>query len=69
MKDDASPKGWRQILSIEYTSEEELEEMIIEHYKEIFGLDSLYFAPQTMKTHMKIESRNDGIILTLNQDQ
>jgi len=53
----------------EYTSEEELAKMVIEHYKEIFGTNTLYFDPQTMKTHMGITARNDGIILALDQNQ
>lgn len=53
----------------EYTSEEELTKMIIEHYKEIFGADSIYFDPQTMKTQTGIEARNDGIILAIDQNR
>jgi len=37
-------------LPYEYASEEELTEMIVEHCKEIFGINTLYFDPQTMKT-------------------
>lgn len=53
----------------EYASEEELAQMVIEHYKDIFGVDSLFFAPQTMKTQTRIEARNDGVILDLNQNR
>jgi len=53
----------------EYTSEEELTKMIIEHIKEIFGTNALYFDPQTMKTQVEIEARNDGIILTLDKNR
>lgn len=52
----------------EYVSEEELEQMVIEHYKDIFGINSLYFDPQTMKTQIGIEARNDGIILVTDQN-
>jgi len=53
----------------EYVSEEELAQMVIEHYKDIFGVDSLLFDPQTMKTQTRIEARNDGVILALNQNR
>jgi hypothetical protein len=56
-------------LPYDYTSEEELEQMVIEHYKEIFGKNSLYFDPQTMKTHVGIEARNDGIIIDIEQNK
>jgi hypothetical protein len=56
-------------LPYEYSSEEELEQIIIEHYKEIFGANTLYFDPQTMKTKIGIESRNDGIILATDQNR
>jgi hypothetical protein len=53
----------------EYISEEELAQMVIEHYKDIFGVDSLFFDPQTMKTRTRIEARNDGVVLALNQNR
>jgi hypothetical protein len=53
----------------EYVSEEELEQMVVEHYKDIFGISSLYFDPQSMKTQMGLEARNDGIILALDQNR
>jgi hypothetical protein len=53
----------------EYASEEELTQMVIEHYKEIFGINSLYFDPQTMKTQIGIEARNDGIVLAIDQNR
>jgi hypothetical protein len=56
-------------LPYEYTSEEELTQMVIEHYKEIFGENTLYFHPQTMKTQIGIEARNDGIILAADQNR
>jgi hypothetical protein len=37
----------------EYASEEELAQMVIEHYKDIFGVYSLFFDPQTMKTRQE----------------
>ncbi|MEM3731527.1 MAG: hypothetical protein QXG27_02930 [Candidatus Bathyarchaeia archaeon] len=55
-------------LPYEYNSEEELTKMVTEHIKEIFGENAIYFVPQTMKTNIKIESRNDGIILALGQN-
>jgi len=53
----------------EYVSEQELTQMVIEHYKDIFSIDSLYFDPQTMKTQIGIEARNDGIIVALDQNR
>jgi len=53
----------------DYVSEEELEKMVIEHHRDIFGTNSLYFDPQTMKTQTGIEARNDGVILTLDQNK
>jgi len=53
----------------EYASEEELTEMVVEHYKDIFGTNSLFFNPQTMKTQIGIETRNDGVILALDQNR
>jgi hypothetical protein len=53
----------------EYNSEEELAQMVIEHYKEIFGESALFFDPQTMKTQIGIEARNDGIVLTPEQNR
>jgi len=53
----------------EYTSEEELTQMVTEHYKEIFGTNTLHFDPQTMKTHIGIIARNDGILVALDQKQ
>jgi len=56
-------------LPYEYLSEEELTQMVVEHYREIFGINTLYFDPQTMKTHIGIEARNDGIILASDKNQ
>ena len=53
----------------EYTSEEELAQIVIEHYKEIFGESALFFDPQTMKTQIGIEARNDGIVLAPEQNR
>jgi len=52
-----------------YISEEELQHMVIEHYKDIFGMSALLFDPQTMRTQIGIEARNDGIILSLDQNK
>jgi len=52
----------------EYASEEELAQMVIEHYKEIFGVNTLYFDPQTMKTQIGIATRSDGLIITVELD-
>jgi len=49
----------------EYASEGELAQMVVEHYKDIFGMNTLYFDPQTMKTQIGIEARTDGLILSL----
>jgi len=53
----------------EYALEEELETMVAEHYKDIFGTNSLYFDAQTMKTQTGIEARNDGLILAIDQNK
>jgi hypothetical protein len=55
-------------LPYEYGSEEELVQMVVEHIREIFGENAVYFAPQTMKTNVKIEARNDGIVLSIGQN-
>ena len=56
-------------LPYEYTSEEELAQMVIEHYKEIFSESAIFFDPQTMKTQIGIEARNDGIVLAPEQNR
>jgi hypothetical protein len=56
-------------LPYEYTSEEQLAQMIIEHYKEIFSENAIFFDPQTMKTQVGIEARNDGIVLVPEQNR
>ena len=53
----------------EYAREEELAQMVIEHYKEIFGKNSLYFDPQTMTTNVGINARNDGIIIDIERNK
>jgi hypothetical protein len=55
-------------LPYEYSSEEELTKMVTEHIKEIFGENALYFGPQTMRTQAGIESRNDGVVLTIDRN-
>jgi hypothetical protein len=55
-------------LPYEYSSEEELTQMVIEHINEIFGTNTLYFWPQTMKTRAGIEARNDGIIVAIDKN-
>ena len=54
-------------LPYEYFSEEELEQMVIEHYKEIFGADALFFDPQIMTTAIGISAKSDGLIVSLEQ--
>lgn len=56
-------------LPYEYRSEEELAKMVAEHIREIFGANSLYFDPQTMKTQIGIIARNDGMILTIDKNR
>jgi len=51
-----------------YTSEEELADMVVEHYREIFGKNSLYFGPQTLKTRTG-EARSDGLVVSLDEDK
>ena len=53
----------------EYVSEEELAWIGVEHYKDIFGINSLFFDPQTMKTQTGVEARNDGVILAIDQNK
>lgn len=53
----------------EYESEKELAQMVVEHYKDIFGANTLYFDPQTVKTKIGIEGRNDGIMLVAKQNK
>jgi hypothetical protein len=55
--------------SCSYTSEEELADMVVEHHREIFGKNSLYFDPQTMKTRTGIEARSDGLIVSLDENK
>lgn len=52
-----------------YNSEEELESMVMEHYKEIFGENSMFFDKQTMKTKTGIKAKNDGVIVSLDEDK
>ena len=53
----------------EYSSEKELEKMVIEHYKEIFGNDTLFFDPQIMTNNIGVTAKSDGLILALNRKQ
>ena len=52
-----------------YGSEEELENMVTEHYREIFGKNSLYFDKETMRTRAGVQARNDGIIISLDENE
>jgi hypothetical protein len=56
-------------LPYEYADEKELTTMIVEHHGEIFGINTLYFDPQTMKTYAGVEARNDGVILAPSQNK
>lgn len=51
-------------IDYEYASENELEKMVIEHYKEIFGKDALFFDKQMMKTKTGIKAKTDGFIIS-----
>lgn len=53
----------------EYAREEELAQMVVEHCKEIFGKNSLYFDPQTMITNVGITARNDGVVLDIERSK
>ena len=64
---DVALEGGIRYLPLEYFSEEELEQMVIEHYKEIFGTDTLFFDPQIMTTAIGISAKSDGIIISLEQ--
>jgi len=48
-----------------YKDENDLVDMVEEHFEEIFGKNTLYFDPQTLKTSIGIEARTDGLILSL----
>jgi len=56
-------------LPYSYKSEEELEDIVAEHYKEIFGERSLLFGKKTMKTSAGVASRNDGIVISLHENK
>ena len=53
----------------EYSSEEELEKMVIEHYREIFGSDALFFESHIMNNSIGFSAKSDGLILSLNRKQ
>jgi len=61
-------KDGEKYLACDYSSEEELTKMVVEHYKDLFGPNALYFDPQTMKTHIGIATRSDGIIIRLDKN-
>lgn len=56
-------------LPYDYASEEELTEMVIEHYREIFGVNTLFFDPQTMKTSAGTGARSDGLVIDLGENK
>ena len=43
--------------------------MVIEHYKEIFGNDTLFFDPQIMTNNIGVTAKSDGLILALDRKQ
>lgn len=53
----------------EYSSEKEIEKLVFEHYKQLFGRDALLFNPQTMTTRLGIAARSDGLVLLPDQKQ
>lgn len=50
-----------------YKSEEELEQIIIEHYKIIFGADSIFFPKQKIKAISGIGGIPEGFILSIKE--
>ena len=48
-----------------YKDEPELEKMVVEHCKEIFGENALYFDKQTLETGAGIRARTDGFVISL----
>lgn len=52
-----------------YNSEKELEDMIIEHFKEIFGENAMLFDKQTMETEAGIKAKNDGVVISLDENK
>ncbi len=53
----------------EYSSEQELEKIVIEHYRELFGADTLFFEPTLMNNSIGVSAKSDGLIVSLNQRQ
>lgn len=51
-------------INYEYTSEGELEKMVIEHYKEIFGKNVLFFGKQKIETKAGVGAIPDGFAIT-----
>lgn len=43
--------------------------MVIEHYKDIFGNDTLFFDPQIMTNNIGVTAKSDGLILALERKQ
>ncbi|MFQ6086461.1 MAG: hypothetical protein ACE5OV_00290 [Candidatus Bathyarchaeia archaeon] len=52
-----------------YNSEKELEDMVIEHFEEIFGENAMFFDKQTMETEAGIRAKNDGVIISLDENK
>lgn len=60
--------GVRYIIH-EYANEDELEKMVIEHYKEIFGENALFFNKQKIKTRSGIGTIPDGFVLSMDDNK
>jgi len=54
-------------LSYKYKNEEELEKMIIEHYKEIFGGDSIFLSKHKIRTSAGLGTIPDAFVLSLGE--
>lgn len=52
-----------------YNSEKELEDMVIEHFKGIFGKNTMFFDKQTMETEAGIKAKNDGVIISIDENK
>lgn len=51
----------------EYDDEKQLEEMVIKHYKKIFGGQAMFFGKQKIQTKAGIKAKTDGFIISLDE--
>jgi len=53
----------------EYDNEKELEEIVKEHYKKIFGEQTIFFDKQKIQTRAGIKAKTDGFLLSLDNKE